>query len=58
LFQHHTEAAFGFQSDYKIEYRNPWEEPEYIKNIIYHQQRIMRTMRIMKILLDGIDANK
>jgi hypothetical protein len=55
MHEYFSEVAFGSQSDYKIEYRNPWEEPE---NIIYHQQRIMRTMRIKKILLDGIDLNK
>ena len=31
MHEYFSEAAFGSQSDYKIEYRNPWEEPEYIK---------------------------
>ena len=56
MHEYFSGAAFGSQSGSKIEDRNLWEETEHIiKNIIYHQQRIMTTIMIMKILLNGID---
>jgi len=30
MHEYFSEAAFGSQSDSKIEYRNLWEDPEYI----------------------------
>ena len=31
MHEYYSESAFGSQSDSKIEYRNLWEDPDYIK---------------------------
>ena len=54
MHEYFSEAAFGSQSDYKIEYRNPWEEPEYIKKYNLSSTKDNEDYED-KILLYGID---
>lgn len=34
MHEYFSEAAFGSQTDTKIEFRNLWEDPEYMKKYL------------------------